>query len=187
AGPPFNIGAKAGTNALRGEALYMGRPGGWQAKTFSTDGYCAPTVSTCTTPASLAAINVWVCPDELHQVSGSIGGPVVKDRSFFFLTGDYTHQDRTTQLSPTLPAFVLPSDGSLQYVGHYRQGLFNGRLDHKLSPAQSLMVRGNYDHFYDTNPNDAVVGTSAPTVARRYTRCSRSVGINHTEVARSNL
>ena len=37
------------------------------------------------------------------------------------------------------------------------------------------MVRGNYDHFYDTNPNDAVVGTNAPTVARRYTRGSRSV------------
>ncbi len=44
------------------------------------------------------------------------------------------------------------------------------------------MVRGNYDHFYDTNPNDAVVGTSAPTVARRYTRGSRSVGVNHTAV-----
>jgi hypothetical protein len=29
------------------------------------------------------------------------------------------------------------------------------------------MVRGNFDHFYDTNPNDAVVGTNAPTVARK--------------------
>jgi hypothetical protein len=187
AGPAFNIVTKSGTNALRGEALYMGRPGGWQAKTFSTDGYCAPTVTTCTTPASLTAINPTDLPDELHQVSGSIGGPVVKDRSFFFVTGDYTHQDRTTQLSPTLPAFVLPSDGSLSYVGHYRQGLLNGRYDHKLTPSQSLMVRANYDHFYDTNPNDAVVGTSAPTVARRYTRGTSSVQANHTTVLNSDL
>jgi outer membrane receptor protein involved in Fe transport len=187
AGPAFNIVTKSGTNALRGEALYMGRPGGWQAKTFSTDGYCAPTVSTCTTPASLTAINPTDLPDELHQVSGSIGGPIVKDRSFFFVTGDYTHQDRTTQLSPTLPAFVLPADGDLSYVGRYRQGLLNGRYDQKLTPSQTLMIRANYDHFYDTNPNDAVVGTSAPTVARRYTRGTSSVQANHTTVLSGSL
>src|SRR4051812_32072882 len=89
AGPAFNIVTKSGTNALRGEALYMGRPGGWQAKTFSTDGYCAPSAPACTTPPALAAINPTDLPDELHQVSGSIGGPIVKDRSFFFLTGDF--------------------------------------------------------------------------------------------------
>jgi len=187
AGPAFNIVTKSGTNLLRGEALYLGRPGGWQAKTFSTDGYCAPSVATCTTPPSLTAINPTDLPDALHQISGSIGGPVVKDRSFFFLTGDYTHQDRTTQLSPTLPAFVLPADGSLSYVGHYRQGLLNGRYDHKLTSSQSLMVRANYDHFYDTNPNDAVVGTSAPTVARRYTRGTSSVQANHTTVLSGSL
>jgi len=188
AGPAFNIVTKSGTNALRGEALYMARPGGWQAKTFSTDGFCAPSVaSTCTVPASLVAINPTDLPDELNQVSGSIGGPIVKDKTFYFLTGDYTRQDRTTQLSPSLPSFVLPPNGDLTYVGHYRQGLLNGRLDHKLTPAQTLMVRVNYDHFYDTNPNDAVVGTNAPTVARRYTRGSESFQVNHTTVLSGNL
>jgi outer membrane receptor protein involved in Fe transport len=187
AGPAFNIVTKSGTNALRGEALYMARPGGWQAGTFSTAGFCAPSIATCTTPGSLVAINPTDRPDELNQASGSIGGPFVNDRTFFFVSGDYTHQDRTTQLSPTLPSFVLPTDGSLMYVGHYRQGLLNGRLDHKLTPSQTLMVRGNYDHFYDTNPNDAVVGTSAPTVARRYTRGSESVQANHTTVVSGNL
>jgi Carboxypeptidase regulatory-like domain/TonB dependent receptor-like, beta-barrel len=187
AGPAFNIVTKSGTNAVRGEALYLGRPGGWQAQTFSTDGYCAPSVPTCSVPATLAAINPTDLPDELHQVSGAIGGPIVKDRSFFFVTGDYTHQDRTTQLSPSLPSFVLPANGDLSYVGHYRQGLLNGRYDQKLTPSQTLMVRANYDHFYDTNPNDAVVGTSAPTVARRYTRGSESVQANHTTVISGSL
>ncbi len=41
AGPAMNIVTKSGTNALHGEGLYMGRAGGWQAKTFSTDGFCA--------------------------------------------------------------------------------------------------------------------------------------------------
>jgi hypothetical protein len=144
-------------------------------------------VSTCTTPSTLAAINPADLPDELNQLSGSIGGPIVKDRTFFFATADYTRQDRTTFLSSTLPAFVLPPDGSLEYVGHYRQSLANVRVDHKLTPGQTLMVRANVDHMYDTNPNDAVVGTNAPTVARRYTRRSWTTQVNHSAALGSNL
>src|SRR5262245_9146168 len=187
AGPAFNIVTKSGTNALHGEALYLVRPRGTQATQFSTKGYCPPSVSTCVTPSTLTAINPADLPDVLDQFSGSIGGTIVKDKTFFFLTSDYTMQDRTTYLSPTLPSFVLPPDGSLSYVGHYRQGLVNGRLDHKLTPAQTLMWRMNVDHMYDTNPNDAVVGTNAPTVARRYTRKSWTTQVNHTTVFSGNL
>jgi len=181
-GPAMNIVTKAGTNALRGEALFLGRPGGMQAETFSTDGFCAPSVTTCTTPATLTAINPADVPDALSQVSGSAGGPIVKDKTFFFASADYTRQDRTTFLSSTLPAFVLPPDRSLTYVGHYRQELVNARVDHKLTPTQTLMVRVNMDRMYDTNPNDAVVGSNAPTVARKYTRRSWTTQANHTAV-----
>jgi hypothetical protein len=187
AGPALNIVTKSGTNQVRGEAVYLGRPGGMQAETFSTDGFCAPSVSTCTTPGTLTAINPADLPDQLNQISGSIGGPIVKDKTFFFATTDYTWQDRTTFLSNTLPAFVLPPDGSLTYVGHYRQGLVNARLDHKLTPNQTLMLRANLDRMYDTNPNDAVVGTNAPTVARKYSRRSWTTQVNHTAVLSGNL
>jgi len=187
AGPALNIVTKSGTNQVRGEGIYLARPGGLQEKTFSTKGYCPPSVPTCTVPGTLGAINAADLPDELNQVSGTVGGPIVKDKTFFFATADYTRQDRTTLLSSTLPAFVLPADGSLEYVGHYRQKLVNARIDHKLTPAQTLMVRGNFDKFFDTNPNDAVVGTNAPTVARRYTRGSRSAQVNHTAVVSSKL
>ena len=63
------------------------------------------------TPPTLVAINPADIPDELNQYSMSIGAPLVKDKTFFFATGDYTMQDRTTFLSPTLPSFVLPADG----------------------------------------------------------------------------
>jgi outer membrane receptor protein involved in Fe transport len=186
-GPAMNIVTKSGTNALRGEGLFMTRPGAWQAKTFSTTGFCPPSVSSCAAPATLAVINPADVPDALNQVSGSVGGPFTTDRTFFFVAADYTRQDRTTFLSSTLPAFVLPADGSLTYVGHYRQELVNARLDHKLNPAQTLMVRFNVDRMFDTNPNDAVVGTSAPTVARRYTRRSWTTQINHTATLGPNL
>ncbi|MEO6238524.1 MAG: TonB-dependent receptor [Vicinamibacterales bacterium] len=187
AGPALNIVTKTGTNSVRGEGIYLARPGVLQATTFATKRYCPPSVATCTVPSTLSAINPADLPDELNQLSGSIGGPLVKDKTFFFASADYTRQNRTTFLSNTLPSFVLPADGSLEYVGRYRQELVNARVDHKLTPAQTLMVRGNYDHFFDTNPNDAVVGTNAPTVARRYTRGSRSLGVNHTAVVNSRL
>ena len=187
AGPAMNIVTKSGTNGLHGEGIYLARPGGLQATTFSTNGYCSRSVPTCVTPGTLVGINPADLPDELNQVSGSIGGPIVKDRTFYFAAADYTRQDRTTYLSNTLPAFVLPADGSLEYVGRYRQKLVNARVDHRLTAAQTFMLRANYDHFYDTNPNDAVVGTNAPTVARRYTRGSRSIGVNHTTVVNSSL
>src|SRR5439155_19317371 len=38
AGPAVSIVTKSGTNQLRGDVLYLGRPGEWQAETFSTTG-----------------------------------------------------------------------------------------------------------------------------------------------------
>src|ERR1019366_4389259 len=64
---------------------------------------------------------------------------------------------------------------------------FDGRVDHKISPSQTLMVRMNFDRFYDTNPNDAVAGTSAPSVARRYTRGSVTGQANLTSIVGSHL
>ena len=187
AGPAISIVTKSGTNRLRGEMLYLGRPGGWQATTFPTTGFCPPSVASCQTPATLAAINPADVPDALNQYSGSVGAPIVKDRTFFFASGDYTRQDRTTFLSSALPSFLLPADGNLAYTGNYRQGLLNGRADHKISPSQTLMLRANFDRFYDTNPNDAVGGTSAPSVARRYTRGAVTGQANLTSIVSARL
>jgi Carboxypeptidase regulatory-like domain/TonB dependent receptor len=180
AGPALNIVTKSGTNNVHGEGLFLIRPGDWQAETFSTDGFCPPSLTTCVTPSTLRAINPVDIPDALQQYSATIGGPIVKDRTFFFATADYTRQNRTTFLSQTLPAFVLPPDGNLAYTGHYRQFLFDGRVDHKLTSNQNLMIRANVDRFFDDNPQDAVGGTNAPSVARRYSRRSWTTQVNHT-------
>ena len=186
-GPALNIVTKSGTNDFHGEGLFMARPGGWQAKTFSTKGFCPPSVPTCVTPSTLKAINPVDIPDQLSQISGTIGGPLIKDRTFFFATADYTRQNRTAFLSPSLPSFVLPPDGNLAWVGHYRQTLFDGRVDHKFSSKQTLMFRMNLDRFFDDNPQDAVGGTSAPSVARKYSRRSWTLQGNLTSVISPRL
>ena len=187
AGPALNIVTKSGTNDLHGEALFMFRPGDWQAKTFSTRDFCPRTVPTCVTPSTLRAINPVDIPDALQQYSGTIGGPIVRDRTFFFATADYTRQNRTTFLSTSLPAFVLPPDGNLAYTGHYRQFLLDARVDHKLTSNQNLAVRMNVDRFFDDNPQDAVGGTNAPSVARRYSRRAWTMQVNHTAVINTRL
>ena len=186
-GPALNIVTKSGTNSLHGEGLYLFRPGGWQADTFSTKGFCPASVPSCVVPTTLTAINPVDIPDALKQGSGSFGGPLVKGKTFFFATADYTRQDRTTFLSSALPAFLLPSDGHLDFTGHYRQFLFNGRVDHKLTSNQTLTGRFNIDRFYDDNPQDAVGGTNAPSVARRYSRRSWTTQLNHTTVINADL
>ena len=187
AGPALNIVTKSGTNDFHGEGLFLIRPGDWQAKTFSTKNFCPPSVSSCVTPSTLQAINPVDIPDALKQYSGSVGGPIIKDKTFFFTTLDYTRQNRTAFLSSTLPAFVLPVDGNLAYTGHYRQTLFDGRLDHKLTSNNTLMFRFNVDRFSDDNPQDAVGGTNAPSVARRYSRRSWTTQVNFTSVLSANL
>lgn len=187
AGPALNIVTKSGTNVLHGEGIFMIRPGDWQAETFSTTNFCPPSVLSCVTPATLRAVNPVDIPDALKQYSGSIGGPIIKDKTFFFATADYTRQDRTTFLSPALPAFVLPADGHLDFTGHYRQTLIDARLDHRLTSSQTLMFRTNIDRFDDDNPQDAVGGTSAPSVARRYARRAWTAQLNHTAVFNPHL
>jgi len=186
-GPALNIVTKAGTNGFHGEALYLGRPGAWQAKRFSTKNFCPASTPSCLTPTTLTSISPVDIPDALSQYSGSFGGPIVKDKTFFFATADLTRQNRTTFLSTSLPSFVLPADGHLDYTGHYRQFLFDGRLDHRLTSSQNLMVRFNVDRFFDDNPQDAVGGTNAPSVARRYTRRAWTAQVNHTAVLSPRL
>src|SRR6202011_6129362 len=48
----INIVTKSGTNATHGETLFLGRPGGLQAKTFSADQQCPSTISSCVPPTT---------------------------------------------------------------------------------------------------------------------------------------
>ena len=187
AGPAVNLVTKSGTNDMTGDVLFLFRPGDWQADEFSTSGFCPPDVDSCVKPSTLQAINPVDIPDELTQYSASIGGPLVRDRTFFFAAGDHTRQDRTTFLSPLLPAYLLPADGDLAYTGRYNQTLVNARVDHNLTAAQMLMLRMNLDRMSDDNPQDAVGGTNAPSVARRYSRRSWTGQVNETAVMSADL
>jgi hypothetical protein len=79
AGAIVNVGIKSGTNNLHGDAYAFGRYQGWDARNYfnipAQNGVCAlsSTVSVCDqTPA------------QLKQFGGVVGGPIKKDKLFFF-------------------------------------------------------------------------------------------------------
>src|SRR5207249_695529 len=65
-GAVVNVGIRSGTNTLHGSAYAFGRSGSWAARNFFN-------------PAPNPAL-----PQELEQFGGVVGGPVKKDKLFFF-------------------------------------------------------------------------------------------------------
>ncbi len=169
AGPALNIVTKSGTNGLHGEALYLGRPGDMQAKTFSTKGFCPPSVSSCVTPSTLTAINPVDVPDALSQYSASIGGAARQGQDLL-LRHRRLHPAESDDLPLQHPA-CIPAAGrmatlTIQVTTARRCSM--GAWTTSSLRTRRLMFRVNVDRFHDDNPQDAVGGTNAPSVARGY-------------------
>ncbi|HVB32991.1 MAG TPA: TonB-dependent receptor, partial [Patescibacteria group bacterium] len=140
-GPAVNIVTRTGTNEYHGEGIVLGRPSGIEARN---------PVSTSPTA------------DSLEQFSGTLSGPIVRDRTFFLVSGEYSHQDRDSSITSPLGPGV--------FTGRYRQGLFLARLDHQINRNNRLTARINFDRMHDTNPADAVGGLALPSAARTFSR-----------------
>jgi len=65
-GAVINVGLKSGTNTIHGTAYAYGRDGAWDARDFFNP---APAVQP---------------PVQVEQYGASIGGPIIKDKAFFF-------------------------------------------------------------------------------------------------------
>lgn len=179
-----NVVTKSGTNTPHGEALFLGRPGGPQATTFSSAQQCPDSITTCVPPTTGGVVQGLVppdIPDSLAQGSFAVGGPIAKDRTQYFIAADFTKQDRTASVTSPLVA------SGTTFLGNYRQALLDGRVDHAINPSNALMVRFNLDRFYDTNPQDAVSGNVLPSAGRQFSRHSYTGQVNETAVISSSM
>lgn len=135
-----NIITKSGTNNLHGSVFYFDQP-----ESLISD---FPRVGT--TPGREAN------DQEKQQFGGSLGGSIIKDKLFYFVSYDNQDKSETVPIvSSNLPqdvfaqwpvlsspdAYVQTQDGSVAF----------GRLDFQANPAHRFMVRANFIDYEGVN------------------------------------
>ncbi len=126
----INVVTKEGSNKLRGEAFYIGRP--------------SPLSSADTFGHSL--------DNAQNEFGGSIGGAIKKDKAFFYLGAeqDYLNIPYWTEFAPQAPGTPVPfSLRALQQqtVGHSDPTALFARTDFLLNTNNTLNLQFNYNRL----------------------------------------
>jgi hypothetical protein len=116
----INVVTRSGTNTHLGTAAIFARDDGWQAL-----------------PATLESEDE-ALPFDRQQMSGAIGGPLRRDRLFWFAAGEFRHQDGAVLVGTRDPATRTISRGFAP--APLRDGLWSLRLDTG-GTANRLMAR----------------------------------------------
>lgn len=126
----FNVTTKAGGNAYVGEAFYLTRPGPPLDGQFTNEG------GQELAQRDLSGNQV---RDgfERHQGGFALGGPIVRDQTFFFINVEHTTDWKDNLLN-------VPQLGLRQTVqGQNHFSYFSGRVDHRWSDSWRSTLRTN--------------------------------------------
>jgi len=145
----INVITKSGTNQFHGSAHYFGKYDGLSAD-FSH-----------TFPGGTTSGFV---PDfTQHQFGATFGGPLVRDKAFFFLAYDqqeFTETKQTDRLGSIDPALVAFTDtafggalaGDFGPISRTNDAnAFLGKLDFRLSPKHNATLKYNYTRSSQQN------------------------------------
>ena len=132
----LNVVTKSGTNDAHGSAVTFFRDTALNARTM-TEGLNR---DACLRTAAAAS-----CPDkqdyQRYQYGGSLGGPIARNRLFYFAAFERTQQD-TKQAVDTLGLF--PADDGVFPVP-VRENLFTGKVTANLRSGHYFALRYGYD------------------------------------------
>jgi len=115
-----NVTTKSGTNAIHGEAFGQFRDSSFSSQLPAPTGFAAPF--------------------QRSQYGGSLGGPIIRDKAFFFLDGERTIQH--TQVPVPVSAPFSQYNGTFQDPFH--EGNLLGRLDYQLTKSARAFYRFSY-------------------------------------------
>ena len=123
-----NVTTRSGSNKLHGQGNYFFRD---------------QSVGFANFPGGLAV------PYQRNQPGGNIGGPILKDKLFFFADVEHTKQD--FQNAVVLPGPFDALSGS--YSAPFRDSEYLGRLDWMIRPAVHAFGRFTYNDNSDLRPS----------------------------------
>ena len=103
-----------------------------------------------------------VLPYSNQQLSGTFGGPIVKDRVHFFASYEYEHEPRTYTYNSPYPAFNV----DVHFPSRVHKIL--GRLDYQFTSATRLSVRASgFNNLFYAGANAATNHPSAGGTRKR--------------------
>lgn len=142
-----NIVTKSGTNQYHGSAFFFERNRNLQAlpATFNRN---------LPTPAF-----------DRQQYGGSLGGPIVKDRAWWFSSLEYRHQNAA--LLTGTRDFATSHILNTSAPAPLRDLLLSNRADVQINPANALMARYSFNRSTDTGQATSSQATPAFTAAER--------------------
>ncbi len=144
----INVATKSGSNTIHGEAFGLFRDAG-------VGGAAAPGGSV---------------PSQRSQFGGRVGGPLVKDKFFYFLDGERTKQDA---FAPVI--FAAPFDGlSSGFNQAYRETNLLGKADYNLGHGARAFYK--YTYYAASLPASFGLGLSVYDT-KNYTR-NHTVGLD---------
>ncbi|MGF1604906.1 MAG: TonB-dependent receptor domain-containing protein [Rhodothalassiaceae bacterium] len=159
-----NVTTKSGGNELDGEVFFVTRPGG----AFIAD-VDFPQTDLLGNPVSESF--------ERYQAGGSIGGAIVKDRTFYFLNVEYLRDLTDNQLTSS----ALGVDAVIP--GTNEQLLLTGRLDHRWSDRLRSTLRVNHGRVTNERQGGGLDGgVTFPSAADEQERLSTNVALTTTYV-----
>jgi hypothetical protein len=132
---------------------------------------------------------------ERYQWGGSLGGPIKRDKAFFFGTFEVLNETRGVNIDRSkIPAFVangLATPGGKEDFGiaphtHRLNGMV--KFDVNLGPKQRLLIQGNRSDEDDSGEiSSPVLGTTAlPSAASASTETANSGTVRHTAFLNSS-
>lgn len=177
-GGVINVVTKSGTNAVHGTAFEFYRDKALNANTFTNN-----------------RGGIAKQPYHFNQFGGSLGGPVRKNKLFFFVNYDGQRNTAPQVIIPNIavPANLLPQLG--QYLAPYTTGAINNvglaKLDWNISDRQRFSIRYNLNRFTGTNFENTNLNAVGTTSSQSHTGDSQvttdNVAMSYSNALNSNV
>jgi Carboxypeptidase regulatory-like domain/TonB dependent receptor len=149
----INIVTKSGANDYHGSAFFYERNRNLQAR-----------------PATLAASEP-TPPFDRQQYGGSIGGPIIKDKTFWFASAEYRHQNSSIETGER--NFATQSIVNTSAPAPLRDFLLSTHVDHQLNASNRLSARYSFNRSTDTAAAEPAQPTPQSSASERQNSLNR--------------